>query len=142
MTDLEEGLSDNGRVAKALVESLGQLGTGATAKLLSAEAEFICRAKSETIPLKRRQSGRDFCEILQPRMHEIFPNGVRHDVISVIESGNRVIVESECDGVTAEGRRYNNYFAFIITLRDGLVTEIREYADFLHTYEVVFKEIC
>lgn len=132
-------LSENGRLAVAFVESLGKLGTGETARMLAPGAQFLIRARSETLPLRKILTGLEFCDEIQSKMHEIFPAGVRHVVQSVIESGNRVVLESECYGVTTSGGEYNNYFVFIITVENGLVLDIREYTDYLHTLEVVFK---
>lgn len=132
-------LSENGRVAKALIESLGELDGIETARLLPPDAQFICRARSESLPIQRRISGREFCNDLQAAMREIFPEGVRHVAKSVIDCGDIVTVESECYGVTTSGKIYNNYFAFIVKFKDSKVVEIREYTDFLHTYEVLFS---
>ncbi len=73
--------------AARFVESLGKLGTGETATMLAPGSTFHCRIRSDSLPIKKEMSGAEFCEVLQPGMHAIFPGGVQHEAKSVIVAG-------------------------------------------------------
>ena len=43
--------------------------------------------------------------------------------------GDRVVTEERMTATLAGGRRYDNNYCFIFTLRDELIAEVREYMD-------------
>lgn len=131
--------ADMEALARRFVESLGKLGSDETARMLAPDAVFHLRIRSESLPMNKDVSGKQFCAELQPMMKSVFPDGVRHEVKSTFVSGNKAVVESECHGHSISGRYYNNNFAFILTIENGMIADIREYTDFLHTYEIVFQ---
>jgi uncharacterized protein len=46
-----------------------------------------------------------------------------------IADGDYVVVEAKGDNVTKEGARYDNDYCLVYRLKDGKITEIREYCD-------------
>jgi len=57
----------------------------------------------------------------------LFPEGLRLSVNTVLAEGDRVVVEAEGHGVTAEGKPYENQYCFVVTLRDGRIVQFNEY---------------
>lgn len=55
----------------------------------------------------------------------------------VVAEGDRVLIEAESDIPLANGTRYNNYYVMAMRVADGKVLELKEYADTLHTYQVI-----
>lgn len=51
------------------------------------------------------------------------------ELIQCVNDGESVVVEAQGDGVTADGRRYDSPYVFIVETRDGLITSLREYSD-------------
>jgi ketosteroid isomerase-like protein len=43
--------------------------------------------------------------------------------------GDHVIVEHSGRNQTPDGRPYNNNYCWVFTMRDGLISEVREYMD-------------
>ena len=66
-----------------------------------------------------------------------FPDGLRLDVTSMIAEGNKVAVEVESSGKHLSGKEYANKYHFLITLEAGKITEVKEYMDTLHLYQLL-----
>ena len=66
-----------------------------------------------------------------------FPGGLRLEPTSMIAEGDRVAVEVESHGEHANGRSYANHYHFLITLEDGRMTEVKEYMDTLHLFQLI-----
>lgn len=57
----------------------------------------------------------------------LFPQGLGLEVLTVLADGDRVVVEAEGHAVTGDGNPYANQYCFVMTLRDGRITQINEY---------------
>lgn len=130
-------LENNKRVAQCFLESLHDLSGATCASLMSETAIWQVMARSKTLPLGQPLTKTQFTAMMQA-MRRVFPQGVRHEVRSMIAEGDRVAVESECYADFADGRHYNNLFHFLITVRNGQIELVREYTDLLYAKEVVF----
>lgn len=51
--------------------------------------------------------------------------------------GGRVAVETESYVETNEGKVYNNEYHFLFVVRDGKITQVKEYLDTMHTNEIL-----
>jgi len=63
-------------------------------------------------------------------------NGLKMTVKSMIAEGDRVAAEVESLGDLQNGRTYNQEYHFSLTIRDGKVSEVREYLDTQHVFAV------
>lgn len=50
-------------------------------------------------------------------------------VHQVLADGEHVVVEHTGQNTTPDGRRYDNNYCWVFSLRDGLIREVREYMD-------------
>jgi ketosteroid isomerase-like protein len=62
-------------------------------------------------------------------MQSRMPGGLHFTVSSLTAEGDRVSAEVEGEGTLDNGRRYNNWYHFLFTLRDGRIHEVHEYLD-------------
>jgi uncharacterized protein len=53
-----------------------------------------------------------------------------------VVDGDVVVIEAEGDGTTVNGDRYNNVYAYVMEVRNGLVTSMREHCDTKLTSEI------
>ena len=60
---------------------------------------------------------------------KLFPQPNRLRALRFVAEGDVVVVEAKGDATTHTGARYDNDYCMIFTLRDGKITEIREYMD-------------
>jgi hypothetical protein len=68
-------------------------------------------------------------EFLGPVRGMFAPGDPKTTVLSIASKGPLVMVESRGDGKLADGRTYENRYAWAIEVRDGKVFAIREYMD-------------
>jgi ketosteroid isomerase-like protein len=66
------------------------------------------------------------------RMAEQFPRGLQMKIKGMISEGEKVAVELESYGELPDGRVYNNEYHMLLTIRDGKISEMREYHDTQH----------
>ena len=59
-------------------------------------------------------------------------SGLRMTVKSSMAEGDRVALEVESYGELKNGRVYNNEYHTLMTIRDGKISEVREYLDTQH----------
>ena len=60
---------------------------------------------------------------------ELEEDGIRLEIRQLIAEGNKVVAEMLGTARSTAGKDYNNTYNLILTLKDGLITEIREYLD-------------
>jgi hypothetical protein len=66
-------------------------------------------------------------------------DGLKMTVKSVIAEGDKVAVEIESYGELRNGRIYNNEYHTSMTIRDGKISEVREYLDTHHVFATWFQ---
>jgi len=67
-----------------------------------------------------------------------FPQGIRFVIHNLTAEGDRVAIEAESFATHVSGKPYNNKYHFFMRLRDGLITEFKEYMD----TEMVTEVLC
>lgn len=58
-----------------------------------------------------------------------FPEGLSFTITGITAEGDRVAVEAESGGMHISGKRYQNMYHFLFTLKDGKLLELKEYMD-------------
>lgn len=77
---------------------------------------------------------------LMGTVKEAFPEGMRLTPTGWTAEGDRVAVEMESYGKKTNGTVYNNHYHFLVTLRDGKLTALREYMDTYHAKRVFIDD--
>ena len=70
-------------------------------------------------------------------MWAAFKDPLQLKPLSVIEQGDRLVVELESYGITNLGKTYQNKYAGFFTVKNGKITEAKEYNDSVHVMEVL-----
>ncbi|MDR2216359.1 MAG: nuclear transport factor 2 family protein [Nevskiaceae bacterium] len=68
-------------------------------------------------------------QFLAPVRGMFAPGDPKTTVDTIVSAGDFVMVESRGLGKLADGRAYNNRYAWALEVRDGLIYRIREYMD-------------
>ncbi len=97
---------------------------------------------THTITGKSRFAGTmtraEFAGLMAPGvMKMMFPKGLKMPIKGVTAEGDRVAVEAESYGETADGNVYNNEYHFLFEVRDGKIQAAREYMCTAHAVEVI-----
>ncbi len=67
-----------------------------------------------------------------------FPQGIKFVVHHLTAEGDRVAIEAESFATHVSGKPYNNKYHFFMRLKNGLITEFKEYMD----TEMVTEVLC
>jgi ketosteroid isomerase-like protein len=91
------------------------------------------------IPGSGEYRGRDaIIDAFLAPMRGVFQPGDPHsEVLSITSGGALVMAETRGTGTLADGRAYDNRYAWAIEVRDGRIAAIREYMD-SHYVAVLF----
>lgn len=65
-----------------------------------------------------------------------FPDRCRQIRWNSFAGSHQAIVEVKGDGTTSEGKRYQNRYAFVLDVENGLVKHVREYLDTKHAADI------
>jgi ketosteroid isomerase-like protein len=55
--------------------------------------------------------------------------GISLEIKQLIAEGDKVVAEMQGTSRSVSGKDYNNTYNIILTVKDGLITEMREYLD-------------
>lgn len=86
-------------------------------------------------PLHGLMDAQAKCDLLAS-VPERFPGGVRQHVRRAFAGGDVAVLEVEGDGLFLGERPYRNRYCFVVQVREGLATGLREYLDTAHSAAV------
>lgn len=113
----------NKQVAVKFVEAMGQNDPAGFAECLDPDAVAIAMGTSNFA------GKRDYAMMVGgvEQFEKILPEGLQFTIVSATADGDRVAVEAQGNGTTAQGKPYHNSYCFVITLKDGKITQVKEY---------------
>ena len=103
---------------------------------MTPDATWWIGGKVELFPLAGTKTKAEIGELL----FQLVPtskDGLAITPHGMVAEGDKVAVEAESYGVLANGRTYNNFYHFLITVRDGKISSVKEYLDTMHTADVL-----
>ncbi len=121
--------NDNERLVLQFFEVLSAGDLEAVRNLLHEQAEWIPQIRD--VPGAGTHRGRKGIvdDFLRPIRGLFRPGDPKVIVDTIASKGNLVIAEARGVGQVADGRRYDNLYAWAFELQDGKVRIIREYFD-------------
>lgn len=60
---------------------------------------------------------------------DVLADGIKVHIDTLTAEGERVVLEARGEAQTKDGRAYNNSYCIVVTVRDGRVSQVREYLD-------------
>lgn len=105
---------------------------------LTEDVTWLIVGKPETLPAASVYDKEKITRLLRG-MDSQLTGGLKMTVKGVIAEGEKVAVEVESYGKLKNGRIYNNTYHFLLVMRDGKITEVREYLDTQHVYAIWFQ---
>lgn len=119
----------NERLAREFFEKLSTGDMELVRPLFHKKASWIVR--SDGIPGAGVHQGRDYIidEFLAPVRDLFEPGDPKIYVDRIFGKGALVAVQSKSLGTMRNGRKYENYYAWILEFKDGKIIELNEYMD-------------
>ncbi len=115
-----------------VVDFFIKLGVGDLNKLAELlHVDMTWTVMNSDIPGSGRHEGRDHIlnEFLAPVRGLFKPGDPKVHVDNLVSSDDCVMAETRALGERADGRQYNNRYAWAFELRDGKIKNVREYMD-------------
>ncbi len=73
--------------------------------------------------------GREQIAAAAGSIFEVFPRGLRFEIIDMVADGNKVAVEATSEGEHVSGQTYSNEYHFLFEFDGGKLTRLKEYMD-------------
>ena len=106
--------------------------------IMTDDATWWIAGKPEQLPAAGLHSKEQIARLFYNMVGQL-PYGLKMTVKSLIVEGDKVAVEVESYGELRNGRVYNQEYHFLITVRDGKISAVREYLDTQHVFATWFQ---
>lgn len=103
---------------------------------MTPDATWWIGGKPDLFPLSGTKTKAEIGELLMSLVPTT-KDGLAITPSGMVAEGDKVAVEAESLGVMGNGRTYNNFYHFLITVRDGKISSVKEYLDTMHTADVL-----
>lgn len=129
----------NKQTARQFIECFNANDVAGALALMTDDATWWIAGKPELLPAAGTYDKAKAAQLLHNLVSQL-PNGFTMTVKSLIAEADRVAVEAESYGALRNGRIYNQQYHFLLTVRDGKVSAVKEYLDTQHVYAVWFQQ--
>lgn len=129
---------ENKQLAREFFARLSASDTTGALALVADDASWWIAGKRELLPVAGTYD-KARLTVFTRNMQERLTDGLRMTVKNVVAEGDKVVVETESHGRLKNGRVYNNEYVFVMTLRDGEISAVREYNDTHHAFATFFQ---
>jgi ketosteroid isomerase-like protein len=131
-------IEQNKTLARELFDRFNANDTPGALDTMTADATWWIAGKPEHLPAAGLYTKEQIAQLLN-NLAAALQNGLRMTVKSLIADGDKVAVEVESYGELRNGRIYNQEYHFLLTIRDGKISAVREYLDTQHVFAVWFQ---
>jgi ketosteroid isomerase-like protein len=84
--------------------------------------------------------GRDYMEQNCRDVFKVFPRGLEFTVERVVAEGDWVCLEMRSSGQHVSGRPYANHYTYWFEIKDGKITQLKEWLDTLNANDVLCSQ--
>lgn len=102
------------------------------------DATWWIAGKREQLPAAGDHSKKQIARLLDTMVSQL-KNGLKMTLNSLIAEADKVAVEVESYGELRNGRVYNQEYHVLLTIREGKISEVREYLDTQHVFAIWFQ---
>ncbi|HYP28825.1 MAG TPA: nuclear transport factor 2 family protein [Blastocatellia bacterium] len=131
-------LEQNKKIASEFFALFSASDVAGALDLMTDDATWWIAGKPEQMPVAGAHSKEQIARLLHNMVGQL-PNGLKMTVKGVIAEGDKVALEAESYGELRNGRIYNQQYHFVLTLRDGRISAIKEYLDTQHVFATWFQ---
>ena len=128
---------DNKAIATGLFARFSANDVAGALDALADDATWRIPGKPDQLPVAGVHSKEQIARVLYNMVGRL-KDGLEMTVKGAIAEGDKVAVEVESHGELLNGRIYSQEYHFLLTIRGGKVSEVREYLDTQHAFATWF----
>jgi ketosteroid isomerase-like protein len=128
---------DNKALATSLFTRFSANDIAGVLEALTDDATWRIPGKPDLLPVAGVHGKEQIARVFH-NMAGRLKDGLRMRVRGAIAEGDKVAVEVESHGELLNGRIYSQEYHFLMTVRGGKVSEVREYLDTQHAFATWF----
>lgn len=131
-------IEQNKKLAREFFDRFNAGDVAGALEAMTDDATWWIAGKPEQLPAAGVHSKEQMARLLD-NMAGRLRNGLRMTVKGLIAEGDKVALEVESYGELRNGRRYEQEYHFLLTVRDGKISAVREYLDTQHVFATWFQ---
>lgn len=131
-------IEQNKQLASEFFARLGANDIPGALNLMADDATWWIAGNPEQLPAAGDHSKKQIARVFY-NMASQMKDGLKMTVKNLLAEGDKVAVELESYGELQNGRIYNNQYHVLMTIRDGQISEVREYLDTQHVFATWFQ---
>ena len=132
-------IEQNKQIARSLFDRFNVNDIAGALDIMTDDATWWIAGKPDQLPVAGVYNKERIARLLNNMVGQL-PEGLRMTVKSQICEGDKVAMEVESYGELRNGRVYNQQYHFVVTIREGKVSGIREYLDTQHVLATWFAD--
>jgi ketosteroid isomerase-like protein len=136
----EMSVETNKRVASDLFARFSDGDVPGVLAMMTGDATWKIPGRRPEMPTAGVLSKDKIARVFYAMLGELKDGRLKMKVKGAIAEGDQVAVEAESWGELKNGRVYNQEYHFLITLRDGKISAVREYLDTQHAFLTWFRK--
>lgn len=130
-------IEDNKRLVRAFNSHFAHSDIDRILDLMTDDCTWWINGKPDLFPVTGTKSKAQFGDILRG-VHASIEGGMPMEVIGLVAEGDQVAAELRARATTKTGRSYDNRYLMLYTVRDGKVSDVREYTDLMTIADVFY----
>jgi ketosteroid isomerase-like protein len=128
----------NKKLAAEFFERFSNSDIAGALNTMTDDATWWIAGKAGSTPTAGIQDKARIARIFESMVKQL-KDGMKMTVKSSIAEGDKVALEVVSLGELKNGRLYNNEYHFLVTIRDGKISAVREYLDTQHVAATWFQ---
>ena len=132
------GIEQNKKLAAEFFDRFSANDVAGALDAMTSDATWWIAGKPGQSPVAGEHSKEKIARVLYNMVKQL-KNGMKMTVKHSIAEGDKVALEVESYGELQNGRIYNQEYHFMMTIRDGKISAVREYLDTQHVLATWFQ---
>ena len=132
-------IEENKHLAHQLIDRFTANDIAGALDLMADDATWWIAGKPDQLPAAGVYNKDQISRLLHNMVGQL-PNGLKMTVKNLVAESDKVAMEAESYGELQNGRVYNQQYHFLLTVREGRITAIKEYLDTQHVYTTWFQQ--
>jgi ketosteroid isomerase-like protein len=131
-------IEQNKKLAREFFDRFSANDVAGALDIMTDDATWWIAGKPEQLPAAGSHSKQQIARLFYNMVGQL-PNGLEMTVKTLIAEDDKVALEVESYGELRNGRVYSQEYHFLVTVRDGKISTVKEYLDTQHVLATWFQ---